>query len=127
MVQKILVVDDNISDLKTMGEILRKTGYKVVTASNGATAFDTLKNNKFDLILIDILMPTLSGYDLLRLLRERLNGNARMVFVSIVPKKEVDMTDIDGFIQKPFNIRDFVREVKSALRKKLEVKKWQKL
>jgi|SRR3989344_685876 len=127
MAQKILVVDDNISDLKTMGEILRKTGYKVVTASNGATAFDTLKNNKFDLILIDILMPTLSGYDLLRLLRERLNGNARMVFVSIVPKKEVDMTDIDGFIQKPFNIRDFVREVKSALRKKLEVKKWQKL
>src|SRR3989338_9843996 len=110
----ILVVDDDFKDLSEMKSILESDGYKVEPATNGAQAIEALKAEKFDLILIDILMPTLSGYDLLRLLREKLNGNARMVFVSIVPKKEVDMTDIDGFIQKPFNIRDFVREVKSA-------------
>ncbi|HLC65185.1 MAG TPA: response regulator [Candidatus Nanoarchaeia archaeon] len=121
MAQKILVVDDNLSDLETMKQILRKAGYKVTAASDGAQALDSLKASKFDLILIDILMPTFSGYDLVRVLRSQLDGKVRVVFVSIVPKKEVDMADIDGFIQKPFDVKYFVAEVKKALRKELEV------
>ena len=115
---KILVVDDELSDLETITFLLEKERHHVVAVSDGAKAFDVLKKNGFDLILLDIKMPTLSGYDLLRLMREKVNHHIPMVYVSIVPKQDVDMTDIDGFIQKPFSPEVFISYVKKALAKK---------
>jgi two-component system response regulator ResD len=74
-----------------------------------------LKEDGFSLVLIDIKMPTLSGYDLLRLLRERLNHKVKMIYVSIVPEQEVDMDDIDGFVQKPFSPESLLNKVKEVL------------
>jgi len=101
-----------------MKKVLEQEGYEVVAVTNGARAFDVLKSVKFDLILIDIQMPTLSGYDLLRLLREKVNHNCPMVYVSIIPKVDVNMSEIDGFIQKPFSSTTFLTTVKKALKKK---------
>ena len=115
MAKRILVVDDENEDLTTMRMILEKQGYKVTTSSNGTKALGLLTKNGFDLILIDIKMPSLSGYDLLRLLREKINHDAKMVYVSIVPEKEVVMDDIDGFIQKPFSPESFLKGVKKVL------------
>jgi CheY-like chemotaxis protein len=115
MSKKILVVDDEPEDLNTMKTILEEEGYKVSTASDGLEALKFLTGNGFDLILIDIKMPSLSGYDLLRLLREKLNHKVKMAYVSIVPEKEIDMTDIDGFIQKPFSPESFLEGVKKAI------------
>src|SRR3989338_3652985 len=112
----ILVVDDDFKDLSEMKSILESDGYKVEPATNGAQAIEALKTEKFDLILIDILMPTLSGYDLLRLLREKLNHKVKMVYVSIVPKKDAQLNDIDGYIQKPFSRKTFLEGVSNALR-----------
>ena len=114
---EILIVDDAKDDLESMGVILEKNGYKVTTAGNGADALELLNGNGFDLILIDIMMPTLSGYDLLRLLRERLNHHVKLVYVSIVPKQDVSMADADGFIQKPFSEETFVGVIENALGK----------
>ncbi|MCX6773054.1 MAG: response regulator [Candidatus Micrarchaeota archaeon] len=116
MAKSILVVDDDFDDLTTMKMLLEKSGYRVVPTTNGAKALDLLKGNGFSLILIDIQMPTLSGYDLLRLMRERINHNAKMAFVSILPKGEVEMGDVDGFIQKPFSPAPFIAEVKRMLK-----------
>ena len=116
MAKTILIVDDNFDDLSTMKTLVEKAGHKAVPATNGARAIDLLKANGFDLILLDIQMPTLSGYDLLRLLRERLDGQVKMVYVSIVPKKDVDMSGVDGFIQKPFSPASFLAEMKRALK-----------
>lgn len=113
---KILVIDDDVEDLDTSKAILEAEKYKVITASDGAEALDSLRKDGFDLILIDVQMPTLSGYDLLRLLRERLNHDAKMIYCTIVPRKEVDMEDIDGFIQKPFSPKEFIKEVKRVLK-----------
>jgi CheY-like chemotaxis protein len=113
---KILVVDDDFEDLNTMKTILDKEGYEVIAATNGAKAFDALKSDGFNMILIDIKMPTLSGYDLLRLLREKLNHAAPMIYVSIVPRADVDMGDADGFIQKPFSPTAFLDTVKKTLK-----------
>jgi two-component system response regulator VicR len=115
MAKRILVVDDKIEDLENMRSLLEKEGYEVLTAANGAEAIDLMKTCKCDLILIDILMPTFSGYDLLRLLREKMNHNVKMVYVSIVPKKDVDLEGIDGFIQKPFSAKTFISTVKRVL------------
>ena len=116
MGKKILIVDDDLNDLNTMKIVLEKEKYSVDIADNGADALDLIKSNQPDLILIDIRMPTLSGYDLLRLLRERLNHHVKIAYVSIVHKSDVDLTDIDGFIQKPFMPANLVKEVKRVLK-----------
>jgi len=117
MVKKILVVDDDVEDLETMKTILEKEGYEVVIALKGVEALELITDNGFDLVLIDIKMPTLSGYDILRLLRERMNHDVKMVYVSIVPEKEVVRNDVDGFIQKPFSPESLLKEVKKVLGK----------
>ena len=103
-----------------MKDALVKEDYEVIMANNGAEAVDAADKTVFDLILIDIMMPTLSGYDLLRLLKEKFNGKMRMAFVTIVPKDEVSLDDIDGFIQIPFKIEEFVSQVKNILKQKLK-------
>lgn len=120
MTKRILIVDDDFEDLSTMNTLLSKEGYEVIAVTNGAKAFDSLKGDGFSLILLDIKMPTLTGYDLLRLMREKVNHKVPMIYVSIVPKQEVDLADVDGFIQKPFSPKEFVKKVKEAL------KQWQK-
>jgi len=116
MGKRILVVDDDAEDLNTIKSVLETQKYSVVTCDNGAKAFDILKKDGFALIIIDIKMPTLSGYDLLRLLREKLNHDVKMIYVTIVPKKEVDLDDIDGFVQKPFSPGSLIKEVKRVLK-----------
>tara|TARA_Y100000310_G_C20617090_1_gene781213 strand:+ start:1044 stop:1391 length:348 start_codon:yes stop_codon:yes gene_type:complete len=112
---KILVVDDDKADLETMKTLLEKENYDVVTAVDGSQALENLTEDDLDLVLVDIKMPTLSGYDLLRLMREKVNHHVKMIYVSIVPEKDVSMEDIDGFIQKPFNPDDFLNKVKEVL------------
>ncbi len=114
--KKILIVDDDIKDSELMREILEKEKYKVDVANNGATALDFMNDSEYSLILIDIKLPTLTGYDLLRLLRERIDGKSKMVYVTVVPKKDVDMYKCDGFIQKPFSKETFLKKVKSVLK-----------
>ena len=112
---KVLIVDDNAEDLEKMKSLVESAGHEVVTASDGASALDALNEGGFDGILIDIKMPTLSGYDLLRLMREKVNGKIKLAYVSIVPKDEVDMDGIDGFIQKPFSDGEFLKKVNDCL------------
>ena len=115
MEKKILVIDDNKEDLNTIKTILEKEGCEVVIATDGAKALEMLIGDGFSLILIDIQMPTLSGYDLLRLMRARLNHKVKMIYVSIVPEQEVDMDDIDGFVQKPFTPETLMSKVNEVL------------
>jgi CheY-like chemotaxis protein len=114
MVKNILIVDDNFEDLNLMKSVLTHEGYDVSGATNGAKAMDLL-DQKFDLILIDIQMPTLSGYDLMRLIREQLKRKSKIIYVSVIPKKQVDMNNIDGFVQKPFKTATFLKSIKSKL------------
>ena len=71
--------------------------------------------NKFDLILIDIRMPILTGYDLLTMLKEKLNNNPKIMYVSIVPEQEIILEDADGFIQKPFSPEIFISKIERTM------------
>ncbi len=95
-----MIVDDDCDDLSTMKEVLGKEDYEIATARNGEEAFDLLTKKNYDLILIDIKMPTLTGYDLLRLMRKRIDHNAKMLYISIVPKSDVDMKDMRKLKEK---------------------------
>jgi DNA-binding response OmpR family regulator len=116
MAKRILVVDDDFDDLQNVKKILEKEKYSVEIATNGAQALDKMEDDDFDAMLVDIKMPTLSGYDLLRLTRERLNGKMKIIYISIVPKKSVDMTNANGFVQKPVNAKTLIAEVKKVLK-----------
>jgi CheY-like chemotaxis protein len=109
--KKVLIVDDDKNDLETMKMVLEKDGCEVLGVKNGADALDELEDDGYDLIIIDIKMPTLSGYDLLRLMRQRVNHKIKMIYASIVPEQEVDMDDVEGFIQKPFTPENFLKKV----------------
>jgi len=112
----IMIVDDRPDDLQSMYMILTREGYEIVTANGGEEALEKISTASIDLIIIDIMMPNLSGLDLLRLLRERLNHNIPVVLVSIKPEKEVDMSVVNGFVQKPFSPQILVDTISKTLK-----------
>src|SRR5262249_55468652 len=67
----LLVVDDNELNRDMLSRRLRSRGYAVETAEDGQKALDLLKTQRFDLILLDIMMPVLSGLDVLKIVRQR--------------------------------------------------------
>ena len=116
MTKKVLVVDDNKQDLRLMKRLLEKAAYKVVAMTDGAKALATVQKQNFDLFLLDIVMPTLSGYDLSRFMRKKLKKKVPLIFVSMIPKNKVRMKNIDGFIQKPFRSKNFLAEINKVWR-----------
>src|SRR6185436_9749185 len=70
MAQRILVVDDTPANVKLLGDLLRAKGYEVTTAANGEQALESIARRPPDLVLLDIMMPGLSGYDVCRRIRE---------------------------------------------------------
>jgi CheY-like chemotaxis protein len=111
----IMIVDDRPDDLQAMNMILKREGYDIVTANDGEEALEQIESTAIDLILIDIMMPNLSGLDLLRILRERLNRKIPVVLVSIKPEKEVDISSVNGFVQKPFTPKTLVDTVNRTM------------
>jgi len=112
MAKSILVIDDNFDDLNTMRTLLEKEGFEVKATTNGSDALGLLEVNNFDLILINIRIPTLTGYDLLTMVKEKLKNNPKIMYISIVPEQEVILEDADGFIQKPFLPETFISKIK---------------
>ena len=107
----ILIVDDEKDDLDSMSQILSVEGYSVLTCTDGTEALQTLSEKKVDLILLDFLLPTLSGYDLIKILRDKIAKDIPIIYVSIKPQIEVDTTNVDGFIQKPFDPNSLINEI----------------
>ena len=116
MAQKILVVDDNFEDLFTVRTILEKNNYKVSIATNASEALEILDANGFDLVLLNIKMPIISGYDAVKLIRgTKRHKNAKIVYISILPKAEVNLEGVNGFIQKPFSPNNLIAEIKKQI------------
>jgi DNA-binding response OmpR family regulator len=117
MIKRVAVVDDSPQDLDTISKILKKKKYEVSTFENGVLAFDFLNKNECDLILMDILMDTFSGYDFVRLLKEKFKVKAKIAYISIIPKAEADLKWSDAFIQKPFSPCTLLASVENLIGK----------
>ena len=126
MMECIMIVDDDFDDLQNMKDILEEAGYQVIPTTNGAQALDMIRQNEIDLILLDIKMPTLSGYDLLLLLKERKGHDTPIIYVTIIPENDVDMAGAIGVIQKPISKNSLLSQVRKGIDNRTEAEKCQR-
>lgn len=113
--KKILIVEDNELNLKLMNDILVSQGFDVDSARDGQKGLEKTGENRYDLILLDLQMPVVSGYDFLKLY----NGKTPVIVVSACAmESEIQKASALGcaaFIPKPIMIAEFLNTVKAHL------------
>lgn len=120
---KILVVDDSSTNIVLLEAILNGQGYQIETAQSVKEAYQIIRKENIHLILLDLLMPKISGYDFLKEIKGNENTkNIPVVIVSAVgdpenKKKSIELGAND-FINKPIDIQEFLDKVESILKKK---------
>jgi class 3 adenylate cyclase len=118
---KILVVDDTPQNVKLLADLLTVKGYAVATAANGDEALEKIDGEHLDLVLLDIIMPGLSGYDVCRKIRENpLTTLLPVVLVTSLDPQQERVKGIeagaDDFLNKPINQAELLARVRSLLR-----------
>jgi DNA-binding response OmpR family regulator len=116
---KILIVEDDRNLLDTLKYNLRKEGYKVVTAVDGAEALDVARREKPNLIILDIMLPKLSGFEVCRILRKE---TTTPILMLTAKDEEVDKIvgleiGADDYMTKPFSMRELLARVGAMLRR----------
>ena len=123
---KILIAEDD-SELRLMFQrFLTRNGFDVTVASNGQEALDILSQNFFDLIISDIMMPVLDGYELVRSLRD--SGDATPILMITAKSEYEDMrlgflSGTDDYMVKPININEMLLRINALLRRAQMVNK----
>lgn len=120
MAKTILVVEDNELNLQLMVALLGHYGYEVLEARNGAQAVLIARRQPIDLILMDMQMPIMSGYEAVKMLRseEKIAGIKIIAVTSFALSEEKDKilaTGVDGFIAKPIDTREFPRVISQMI------------
>lgn len=115
----ILVVDDEESILEFITYSLRRQGYTVTTATRGDEALALFKQNRFDLAVLDIMLPGMDGYHLCREIRA--TSAIPIIFLS-AKDTEVDKVvgleiGADDYLAKPFGVRELLARIKALLRR----------
>lgn len=121
MGKKILIVDDEVDILKLIASRLSANQYEVVTAESGAEGLRKTLSEKPDLVIMDVLMPGMTGYQMLEKIRALQDGvsNVPIIVMSARPsmKRFFDTTHVRHFINKPFNPMDLLKEIEKTLTK----------
>lgn len=116
----ILVVEDDANIRRGVVDCLEGEGYGVTAARDGADGLKLFRQGKFDLVLLDLMMPEMNGYDLCREIRKR---DTQIPVVMLTAKaEEVDKVaglelGADDYITKPFGLRELLARVAAALRR----------
>jgi DNA-binding response OmpR family regulator len=119
MTEKILVVDDEISLQETLAYNLKKQGYQVETIGDGSKVLDIVRTMKPDLIILDVMLPGLDGFEICRILRREMSTPVLMLTAR---DDEIDRVvglevGADDYLAKPFSMRELLARVKAMLRR----------
>jgi DNA-binding response OmpR family regulator len=112
-------VDDELSVQKLLAYPLRKEGYDVVPALDGREALERLRDNNFDLVVLDVMLPRMDGFDVCRAIRSRITVPIIMLTAKTEETDKVLGLELgaDDYITKPFSVREFRSRVKAVLRR----------
>lgn len=116
---KVLVVDDEASIVNIISYNLKKEGYEVITAEDGEAGLELAMNENPDLILLDIMMPKMDGYEVCRKIREKSNVPIIMLTARADEVDKVIGLEMgaDDYVTKPFGNRELIARVKAHLRR----------
>lgn len=117
---KVLIIEDNPEIRENTSEILELNGYVVITCDNGREGIIAALNEKPDIILCDILMPEVNGYQVIRELRANpLTEKIPFIYVTASGEKsEVKMAmelGANGYVRKPYDVKELIEAIKKAL------------
>ena len=118
--KRILAVDDDRSILYIEEEILKMAGYEVTTARDGTSAISLLSKQEFDLVLLDVMMPGIDGFEVSRTFRQ-MDGSKRVPVVFVTAKDDAESMRegfLSGgtlFLAKPFTSRQRLQVVSSMV------------
>jgi len=120
MAKKILIVDDEPNIVISLEFLMAQNGYNVFIARNGEQALDLIPEVKPDLILLDVMLPNRSGFDILQILRKDKETKHIKVILLTAKGRDQDITKgitlgADAYITKPFSTRALVEKVKETL------------
>jgi len=120
MPKKILVVEDEPGILVSLRDEFESEGYTVHTAESGDKALEMAAKQRPDLIILDIMLPVLNGYEVCKKLR--MEGDATPIIMLTVKDKEVDKVlglelGADDYVTKPFSLRELTARVKAMFRR----------
>ena len=117
---QIMVVDDDKNTRLFLRAVLEAENYKVLTAENGEAALDLMHTNHIDLVVLDIMMPKMDGYEFTKALRES-NNNLPILMISAkqLPsdKKHGFMVGTDDYMTKPLDEEEMLWRIKALLRR----------
>ena len=120
LVKKVLVVDDEHNLREMIASYLQNEGYETLEAENGNSAVQTIKNDQIDIVLLDIMMPEMDGYEALKEIR----AIQRKLPVIMLTAKTDEIDKIvglemgaDDYITKPFSLRELSARIKAVLRR----------
>lgn len=122
---RILVVDDEPEIHAVLGKLLSKEGYNVDSAYSGEEAFQSVVEIKPDLIILDIMMPKISGIEVCN--RLKADETTNDILILIVSARDTQEDRIEGlshgaddYVSKPFHLRSLIRKIEHMLEKKAE-------
>ena len=122
MDEKILIVEDEPSIVVPLQFIMKENGYDVAVAFSGEEAVDAITESKPDLILLDIMLPGMDGYELCQMIRQNPDWKGIKIIFLTALGREADMAkgmalDADAYITKPFSNKEVVEKVRNLLQK----------
>lgn len=117
--RRILVVDDEERMVRFIRLNLEHDGFQVIEAYNGTQAIDKVRSSLPDLVLLDVMMPDIDGFEVLRMIRE--NNNVPVIMLTAKGEEEDRVRGLemgaDDYITKPFSPRELVSRVRAVLRR----------
>lgn len=117
---KVLIIEDDAKMLKVISDFLKSEGYDVVSAPEGASGLKLARSAKPDIILLDIMLPGMNGYDVCRELRN-MHINVPVIFLTAKGEETNKIIGLeigaDDYITKPFSLKELNARIRSHLRR----------
>lgn len=117
--KKILVVEDDLQIQELIKEFLKAQNYLVDTADDGVLGYEKVKNNEYDLIIMDVMMPNMDGYSLCKMIRAI--SKTPIIFLTALSEEQDEIKgfelECDDFITKPFSFNILIKRVNAVLRR----------